>query len=120
MWISVARIILKNRIFWLCLIACITVVMGFEASKVEMSYKYSALLPRNDSAFIKNAEFEDIFGDKDNMMVMGIQHQDFFDSTFFCAYKQMEHDLSVITGVKRTFSTTSAFLLSKNTQKKTV
>ena len=118
MWVSIARLILKNRILWLILIACITAVMGYEASQVEMSYKYSALLPRTDSVYIKNAEFEKIFGDKDNMMVLGVQNDNFFDSTFFHAYKKMEHDLSAISGVKRTFSTTSAFILSKNRQKR--
>lgn len=114
MWVYIARLILKNRVFWLSLIGVITILMGYEASKVEMSYKYSALLPRNDSVYIQNAEFEKIFGDKDNMMVLGVQHQNFFDIGFFNAFRKMEKSLVSLNGIKKTFSAPSSFLLSKN------
>lgn len=115
MWVLIARLILKNRAFWLSLIGVITIFMGYEASQVEMSYKYSALLPRTDSVYIQNAQFEKIFGDKDNMMVLGVQHDDFFDVDFFNAYRQMETSLVGLKGVKKTFSASSSFLLNKNT-----
>lgn len=52
MWIKIAGILLRNRVAFIVGVLLITVFMGFQIPKVEMSYEYSNLLPATDSAYL--------------------------------------------------------------------
>lgn len=52
MWIKIAGILLRNRVAFIIGVLLITVFMGFQIPKVEMSYEYSNLLPATDSAYL--------------------------------------------------------------------
>lgn len=48
MWNKIASFIIKFKLALTLLIAAITVVMGYYASKVEMSYDFARTVPLND------------------------------------------------------------------------
>ena len=52
MWIKIVGILLRNRVAFIVGVLLITVFMGFQIPKVEMSYEYSNLLPATDSAYL--------------------------------------------------------------------
>ncbi|MGZ4077992.1 MAG: hypothetical protein ACXVDW_10930, partial [Bacteroidia bacterium] len=63
MWSLLARNILRNRLAYLIIIVALTVVLGFFASKVEMSYDFPKILPSNDKSEITYNEFKKVFGE---------------------------------------------------------
>lgn len=77
-WETIARIILRNRIFFLCLIVLITIIMGFQWNKMRFSFTEANLLPNDRIENIEYNEFLKKFGEEGNLVVIG-----FNDSTFF-------------------------------------
>ena len=78
MWIKIAGILLRNRVAFIVGVLLITVFMGFQIPKVEMSYEYSNLLPATDSAYLDYLDFHEKFGQEGNVMVFAIQDKDFY------------------------------------------
>lgn len=118
MWIWIARVILRNRIPFLLGIGLITVFMGFQARKIEMSYQYAALLPKDDSTSIEYERFLKTFGNEGNLMVFGIQNEHFFKLKYFQDWQQLGADLQKIKGVTAVLSASQAYNLIKNSEEK--
>jgi len=53
--------------------------MGWQATKVELSYKPTPLVPKNDSVFIQNENFAKLFGKGENIMVIGVTDSAFVE-----------------------------------------
>jgi predicted RND superfamily exporter protein len=71
MWGSIASIILRNRALLLGLLFAITVFMGWQASKIELSYEFVRPLPKDDKAIIDYDAFKKMFGEDGSVMVIG-------------------------------------------------
>ena len=52
MWKYLVRHILRNRLINIIVIALITVFMGWQATRVKMSYEMARMLPESDSTSI--------------------------------------------------------------------
>ncbi len=115
MWVRVSRIILRNRILFLVILAIITVFLGFHARNVEMSYEYSSLLPKKDQAYKDYRHFVDVFGEEGNLIAIGTQDPDFFQLDHFKRWQRLCNELSKIDGVENLISVSSAYDLVKNT-----
>lgn len=118
MWIRVSRVILRNKIVLLTLLALITAFFAYHAPKVEMSYEYASMLPKKDPAFKDYQEFVKIFGEEGNLIIIGIQDSNFFDFERFKKWRQLCNELSAVDGVENLLSVTNAYNLKKNTDKK--
>ena len=118
MWIWLSRLILRNRIFLLVLLGLVTLFMADKGSKVEMSYEYSQLLPKKDSANIDYQRFRNIFGEEGNIIVVGIEDPDFFSLSHFEKWRQLNHDLKKIDGVENLISASNAYNLKKNVEER--
>ncbi len=118
MWTTIAHTILRSRIAILIVVGLITLFMGYQATKVEMSYEYAPLLPSDDSVYIRNQEFNSYFSKEDNILVLGIQEQHFFDSTFFSHWLSFSDELANTEGVLSTVSAANAFNLYKDKESK--
>lgn len=111
----IARIILRYRVWILVLIGIFTCFMAYMASFVELSYKPTPLLPKEDSVLIRNVEFAKRFGKGENIMVIGVQTPTFFSLEQFYSWKKLEKDLKNIKGVEQTFSLVDAINFVKDT-----
>jgi len=118
MWTGIARIILKNRIPILILLLLVTVFMGYNARQIRMSYQYAPLLPEDDPAFKKYEDFLKNFGNEGNLLVIGVQDDDFFSVSHFNNWNRFSGELKRIKGVKSVFSATKAYNLVKNKKEK--
>ncbi len=114
MWVSVARTILKNRIPILLILAVITVFMGFQSQRIEMSYQYAPLLPEDDPVFLENAYFTEVYGNEGEMVVIGVQDPHFFHIEHVDRWMQLKQDLAAIHGVSEVFSALDAYNLHRN------
>ena len=99
MWQKLAKIVLKNRVVLLGLLLISTVVMGYFASKVKLSYEFSRAIPTDNSKYKEYVEFRKKFGDDGNLLVIGIQTKDLFTMKNFMPYQQLQKNLSKIRGV---------------------
>ena len=79
MWINIAGIILRNRVNFIIGVLLATVFMGYQASKVQMSYESADLLPKVDSAYLDYTRFRETFGQEGNIMVFAIQDSNFYE-----------------------------------------
>ena len=89
MWIRVSRLILRNKILLLIILAVITLFFGYNARKVEMSYTYALLLPTKDPAFKEYTNFVDKFGEEGNLIIIGLQDSGFFQYDRFNQWKEL-------------------------------
>ncbi|MEL7587333.1 MAG: MMPL family transporter [Prolixibacteraceae bacterium] len=118
MWIRFSRFILRNRIPLLIILGLVTMFMAYQATRVEMSYEYSQLLPRKDPAYIDFQNFRNSFGEEGNLIVVGIIDSDFFKLQHFTKWQKLNKDLSEIDGVENLVSVSSAYNLKKDTKKR--
>jgi uncharacterized protein len=118
MWIRVSRIILRNKIILLSILALITIFLGYHAQKVEMSYEYANMLPKKDRAYQDNQKFIEVFGEEGNLIIIGIQDSTFFEFNKFNRWKKLCNDLLKVEGVENLLSVSNAYNLHKNTEEK--
>jgi len=118
MWIKIARFILRNRIAILAILFLLTLFMGLQSRRIEMSYQYAPLLPKDDSTYIEYGSFVDVFGNEGNLVVIGIRNDNFFELSDFNAWQDFSDQLTTIEGVNSIFSVGQAYNLKKNTTEK--
>lgn len=118
MWSNLTRIILRNRIVFLSVLAGITAFMGYHASHVQMSYEYARLLPESDSVFINYKEFKKVFGEEGNIIVAGVEDANFYQLEKFNDWYELCENLKKVNGVKGLASVTHNLNLQKNKELK--
>ncbi|MDX6180609.1 MMPL family transporter [Flavobacterium sp. Fl-77] len=94
-WEKVARIILKNRITILVLVALITIFLGFQWKNLAMSYTEANLLPKDHIANKDYQKFLDKFGEEGNLIVIGFKDPTFFTPKNYAAWN------TLMTGLKK-------------------
>src|SRR5450432_3225249 len=114
MWKSLAKFVLKNRVLLLILLFCVTAVMGYFASQVKLSYEFARAIPTNNPKYQEYLSFKQKFGDDGNLMVIGVQQDNFFEVNNFKAFVQLNHDLKKVTHVEDVLSVSSAADLLKD------
>lgn len=88
--------------------------MGYWASKVEMSYDFSRAIPTDNEKFKAYQQFKQKFGEDGNLVVIGIQNENFFDQGFFNEYASLQQNIKKINGVDDIIAVTTAVNLVKN------
>ncbi|MCK5781423.1 MAG: MMPL family transporter [Flavobacteriales bacterium] len=71
MWNRITRIILRNRVVILIVIALITVFAALQTQNIKYSYEDANLLPNDDPIAINYTRFKEIFGQEATMIIMG-------------------------------------------------
>ena len=118
MWIKIAGILLRNRMAFIIGVLLITVFMGFQIPKVEMSYEYSNLLPATDSAYLDYLDFHEKFGQEGNVMVFAIQDYDIYQLDKMNDWISMCDSLKALHGIVALVDITHSFNLHKDTLNK--
>lgn len=114
MWIKISGIILRNKIVLLVCALLLTLFFGYHARNVEMSYEYASLLPRKDQAFKDYQKFTEIFGEEGNLIMIGIQDENFFKLEHYRRWTQFTAELTEIEGVEDLLSVNNAYDLYRN------
>jgi len=114
MWKYFSGILLRNKLAFTIGVLLLTVFMGYEASKMQLSYEFAKILPDTDSTFIEYQNFKKKFGEDGNVMVMGFADKDLFQFEKFKDWAKLNNDLKNIQGVKAIMSLPTAYRLVKN------
>ncbi len=80
MWKYFSSILLRNKLVFTAAVVLLSVFMTFQASKIELSYTFAKILPENDSTFIEYQNFKKQFGKDGNVMVLGFEDKNFFNT----------------------------------------
>lgn len=114
MWRKLGQFILNYR--WPLLIVLIagTALMGYYASKVELSYDFTRAIPADHPANITYQQFKTKYGQDGNLMVIGVQTEKLFDEKLFNEYAGLQRQLKKAMGVTDVISIPSSINLIKD------
>ena len=113
MWQSLGRSILKYRFPILIVLAAMTAVLAYWASKVELSYELARAIPIDHPKYKAYQDFKKKFGEDGNLLVIGIQTDKLFDEVFFNNYSQLQRSLKKLNGIEDIICVPSALNLAK-------
>jgi predicted RND superfamily exporter protein len=114
MWYRLAQWIIHRRVAILASLAAITIVMGYYASKVELSYEFSKAIPQDNPKYQEYQAFRAVFGDEGNRMVIGLEGGRLYDSAVFSEMAALSKRLRTTDGVVEVLSIPDAIRLQKN------
>lgn len=114
MWYRIGQFILKYRWPLLAILLAATALMGYYASKVQLSYEFTKAIPVNNPKYKAYQEFKKKFGEDGNLLVLGIKTEKFFEAKNFNTYFNLQQALKKIKGVDDIISIPSAINLIKN------
>lgn len=114
MWQRLAGFVLKYRLLLLLLLLAGTGLMGYFASKVQMSYEYVSSIPHDNQKFLEFQEFKNKFGGDGNVLMLAVQTDKFFQADFFKDYVQLNKDMKNVFAVENIMSVPMAVNLVKN------
>jgi predicted RND superfamily exporter protein len=114
MWAAIARFILRNRIPIILVLAAITGVSSYYASKAQISYEAPRLLPNHDSIALKYRAFKDRFGQDGSVMVIGISDSNLYELKNFNSWFDLGNAVKEVKGVKAVVSIPRLQTIIKN------
>ncbi len=114
MWKKIGVAVLRYRLPLLILLLAVTVVMGYFASKVKMSYDFARAIPTDNAKYLDYLAFKKQFGEDGNLLAIGIQTEKLFTPEQFQLYRNLHDSLKLIPGVEDVLSVASAINLVKN------
>jgi len=114
MWASIAKIILQNRITWIVLIAVSTLFMGYQGSRIELSYELSRVLPANDPTEVAYQHFRQQFGQDGSVMVIGWQDDRLFQLHQFQGWHRLTNEIKRLEGIKDVLSMANVYNVVRN------
>jgi hypothetical protein len=114
MWESLARLVLKFRLFLLFFLLAATAFMAYHASRVRLSYDFNTSIPTDNPKYIANLNFRKQFGDDGNLLVVGVQTDKLFEKDNFSGYIALGKELKKVAGVDDVLSIPMAVNLVKD------
>ncbi len=114
MWYSIADWVIRFRVFLLILLFAITGVMGYYASKVEMSYDFTAAIPTDNPRYREYQDFRKTFGEDGTNVVIGIQTNDLFKPEVFNDYVALTQELKKAKAVEHVLGLPIAVILKQD------
>jgi predicted RND superfamily exporter protein len=115
MWNRLAEWIIKFRLHLILLISLITVVMGYFASKVQMSYDFARTVPLSDPDMIQLQNFRKQFGEDGNIIAVGIQDSAVYELNNFEKFRDFSRAVKQISGVSEVISLPVLKMILKDT-----
>ena len=115
MWEKIARFILRSRWMLLILLLALTGLMGYHASKVQMSYEFARAIPTDNPKYQAYQAFRSQFGEDGNLMAIGIQTDKLFQAQVFNDYAALAKEIRVVPAVEDVLSVPAATNLVKDT-----
>ncbi len=116
MWKYLVRIILRYRFTNLIIIGLLTIFMGYQATKVELSYEMTKMLPASDPTSIQYEKFREQFGEDGSVFFVGIQDEKLFQLDEFNDWYDLTINIKKIEGVQEVVSIGKIYQLIKNTE----
>jgi len=92
-WPFVARIILRNRVWWIAGLVLLTAFFVSQWKHVKFSNEETSVLPADHPEIIKYTQFTDVFGAEDNAILIAVEGRDLFTANSFNAWNRLSKQL---------------------------
>lgn len=92
-WELIARIVLRNRILMLMLIALTTLFLGLQWKNIRFTYTEANLLPEDHIVNVQYNAFLSKFGEEGNLIIIGIKDSTLFTPKAYAAWNKMMNQL---------------------------
>jgi predicted RND superfamily exporter protein len=115
MWERIALFVLRFRVPLLILVLAVTAFMGWQASRVQLSYEFTRAIPTDNPKYQAYQDFRQQFGEDGNLLVIGIKTDRLFEENLFNDYAKLAEQLRKTNGVIGVLSIPGATNLVKDT-----
>ena len=115
MWERIADGIIRLRVYLFAGITLITVMMGYFATKVEMSYDLPRTVPLDDPEMIFYQQFREQFGEDGNMVAIALKDSALYELKNFQRFRQLSNEIRSIEGIQEALSLPLAKIALKDT-----
>lgn len=92
-WELIARIVLRNRILMLVIIALITLFLGLQWKNIRFTYTEANLLPEDHIVNVQYNAFLSKFGEEGNLIIIGVKDSTLFTPKAYAAWNKMMNHL---------------------------
>ena len=113
-WELIARIVLRNRILMLSIIAVITVLLAMQWKNIHFTQTEANMLPDDNIVNIEYNAFLDKFGEEGNLVVIGVKDKTFFTPKAYTAWAKLMNSLKDDKAVDLVISINDLKKLQKN------
>ncbi|HSH64316.1 MAG TPA: patched family protein, partial [Bacteroidia bacterium] len=114
MWKFLTRKILRNRLTFIIFLALGTAFMGYQASKIQLSYEFAKILPSDDSTYIDYSNFKKVFGEDGSVMVIGLQDDKLFTLEKFNDWYSLGESIKHLNGIQDVMSVARLYNVVRN------
>ena len=114
MWSKIADYIIRYRFVWIGIIFVSTAYMGYEGSKIELSYQFARILPANDPVEKEYQDFRKLFGEDGGIMVIGWQDPNLFEVNKFSDWHKLAQQIKETEGIKNVLSLGNLYKAVRN------
>ncbi|MEJ0029329.1 MAG: efflux RND transporter permease subunit [Bacteroidota bacterium] len=118
MWERIADGIIRYRTYLLAAITAVTLVMGYFATKVEMSYDLPRTVPLDDPDMLFYQNFKQQFGEDGNMIAVAMKDSSLYELKNFMRFRQLSNEIRSIEGIQEVLSLPLARIALKDTVNK--
>ena len=115
MWTRIAQFIIKFRLALIGVILAITAVMGYYATKVEMSYDLNRTVPLDDPEMVFLQKFKAQFGEDGNIIAVGLRDSSIYKLENFNRFRELNKQIKTISGVNNVLSLPEVKIIRKDT-----
>lgn len=114
MWYRLGQNILKYKKTYLFFILLSTVVMGYFAVQIKLSYEYTKAIPSDNTKFVVYNEFVKKYGVDGTTVVIGFKTNRFYTKDFFNQVDALHKTIKQNSAVAEVMSIPTAYNITKD------
>ena len=115
MWYRLGQNILKYKKTYLFFMLLSTVVMGYFAAQIKLSYEYTKAIPSDNPKFIVYNDFVKKYGVDGTTVVVGFKTDHFYTKDFFNQVDALHKSIKQNSAVAEVMSIPTAYTITKDT-----
>lgn len=113
-WELIARIVLRNRILILSLIAAITAFLALQWKYIHFTFTEANMLPEDNIANVEYNSFLSQFGEEGNLIIIGVKDNTLFTPKAYLAWNKLMNSIKQDPHVELVVSINDLKKLQKN------
>ena len=114
MWQWLGKSILRYRIQLILATVALTAVLGYQGSKVQLSYDFSRAIPTDHPKYKAYLDFKKTFGEDGNLLTIGFITESYFSIEHFNETSAFIEEVKKVNGVEDIISVNGAVTLKRN------
>lgn len=114
MWHKLAEFILKFKVYCLAFLLVITIIMGYFAAQVKLSYEFTKAIPDDNPKFVIYKDFVKKFGIDGATLVVGFTTDKMYTKEVFNQVHELHQQIKLIPAVTEVLSVPFVYALQKD------